>query len=294
MTSPQSYTDIKFEIKSQIGIISFNRPKSLNSFGGSLINDTIAALRVLNDHPDTIFTVLTGEGRFFSAGADVKGRSVNLRGSEVSAAGDDEKAARAKNAAEKKVAFLGRFGYATELLRSMIDHRKVLILALNGPAVGGGAAWFPGIADIVLATSTAWLQCPFSALGLVPENGSALSFAQSMGVHRANDFLMFGRKLSAQELLDAGMYNYVWEVETGEQFRDKVVAFLEDQLRVNDGKSMMEMKRLQNAPMRDARLIAVVNAVDALAERFVEDAPKKRFEEKRRELEAKRSSRAKI
>ena len=51
----------------------------------------------------------------------------------------------------------------------MIDHRKVLILALNGPAVGGGAAWFPGIADIVLASNTAWLQCPFSALGLVPE-----------------------------------------------------------------------------------------------------------------------------
>jgi peroxisomal 3,2-trans-enoyl-CoA isomerase len=175
----------------------------------------------------------------------------------------------------------------------MIDHRKVLILALNGPAVGGGAAWFPGIADIVLASSTAWLQCPFSALGLVPENGSALSFAQSMGIHRANDFLMFGRKLSAQELLDAGMYNYVWE-ETGEAFQDKVVGFLQEQLKGNDGKSMMEMKRLQNAPIRDQRLVAVVNAVDALAERFVEGAPKKRFEEKIRELEAKKQARSKI
>lgn len=152
---------------------------------------------------------------------------------------------------------------------------------------------FPGIADIVLASSGAWLQCPFSALGLVPENGSALSFAQSMGIHRANDFLMFGRKLSAQELLDAGMYNYVWDAE-GDAFQDKVVGFLEEQLKTNDGKSMMEMKRLQNAPIRDARLIAVVNAVDALAERFVEDAPKKRFEEKRKELEAKRKTRAKI
>jgi len=175
----------------------------------------------------------------------------------------------------------------------MIDHRKVLVLALNGPAVGGGAAWFPGIADIVLASSGAWLQCPFSALGLVPENGSALSFAQSMGIHRANDFLMFGRKLSAQELVDAGMYNYVWDA-TGEEFQGKVVEFLEEQLKTNDGKSMMEMKRLQNAPIRDARLIAVVNAVDALAERFVEDAPKKRFEEKVKELEAKKKARAKM
>ncbi|KAH8726827.1 peroxisomal d3,d2-enoyl-CoA isomerase [Phaeosphaeriaceae sp. PMI808] len=275
------YSDIKFEIKGKIGIITFNRPKALNSFGGNIIPDTIAALRDLDEHPDTVFTVLTGEGRFFSAGADVKGIASSMPTAEP------------KNLAEKKLGLLNRFSYAQELLRSMIDHRKVFILALNGPAVGGGAAWFPGVADIVLATSSAWLQCPFSALGLVPENGSALSFAQSMGIHRANDFLMFGRKLSAKELLDAGMYNYVWE-ETGEAFQRKVVEFLEDQLETNDGKSMMEMKRLQNAPIRDARMMAVVNAVDALAERFVEDAPKKRFEEKRREMEEKSKARAKI
>lgn len=88
------YADIKFEIKGKIGIIKvpltlestpicipaltepqFNRPKALNSFGGNLIPDVIAALRVLNEHPETVFTVLTGEGRFFSAGADVKGIS---------------------------------------------------------------------------------------------------------------------------------------------------------------------------------------------------------------------------
>lgn len=175
----------------------------------------------------------------------------------------------------------------------MIDHQKVLILALNGPAVGGGAAWFPGIADIVLASSTAWLQCPFSALGLVPENGSALSFAQHIGIHRANDFLMFGRKLSAQELLDAGLYNYVWD-KTGDEFQAETVKFLEGQLEVNDGKSMMEMKRLQNAGIRDQRMIAVVNAVDALAERFVEDAPTKRFAEKKKAMEEKSKTRSKI
>lgn len=175
----------------------------------------------------------------------------------------------------------------------MIDHTKVLVLALNGPGVGGGAAWFPGIADIVLASSTAWLQCPFSALGLVPENGSALSFAQHIGIHRTNDFLMFGTKLSAQELLDCGMYNRVWE-KTGDAFQSEVVRFLEGQLEVNDGKSMMEMKRLQNAPVRDARMMAVVNAVDALAERFVEDAPVRRFAEKKRAMEEKSKARAKM
>jgi len=52
-----------------------NRPKSLNAFGGKLMQETISAIRELNEHPDTVFTVLTGEGRFFSAGADVRGSS---------------------------------------------------------------------------------------------------------------------------------------------------------------------------------------------------------------------------
>jgi peroxisomal 3,2-trans-enoyl-CoA isomerase len=97
MTSQSDYTDIKFEIKKQIGIIKFNRPKSLNSFGGDLIPDIIAALRVLDDHPDTVFTVLTGEGRFFSAGADVKGIASNEE--------------TFKNDGEKKLSYLGKFSY---------------------------------------------------------------------------------------------------------------------------------------------------------------------------------------
>jgi peroxisomal 3,2-trans-enoyl-CoA isomerase len=273
--SSQKFNDIVFTISGQIGIIKFNRPRSLNAFGGNLMGETIAAIRELNENPDTIFTVLTGEGRFFSAGADVRGSGLDSTETYT-------------NAAEKKIAYLSRFGPALEMLRSIIDHKKVFVLALNGPAVGGGAAWFTGVADIVLASSSCYLQVPFSALGLVPENGSAISFSQSMGVHRANEFLMFGRKLTAVELEQFGMVNRIFP---NESFQENVKEYLEEQLRVNDGKSMMETKRLQNAPLRDGRLIAVVNSLDALAERFVEGAPMKRFEIKKKELEEKSKSR---
>jgi peroxisomal 3,2-trans-enoyl-CoA isomerase len=56
--------------------LQFNRPKSLNAFGGNIILETISAIRELNEHPDTVFTVLTGEGRFFSSGADIKGNLI--------------------------------------------------------------------------------------------------------------------------------------------------------------------------------------------------------------------------
>lgn len=168
-----------------------------------------------------------------------------------------------------------------ELLRSIIDHKKVFVLALNGPAVGGGAAWFEGVADIILAADDAYLQVPFSALGLVPEFGSATAFAHSIGVHRANDFLMFGRKLTAQELEQWGMVNRIFPKQ---DFHQKVQEFLEEQLDVNDGKSMMEAKRLQNLPLRRDRMLAVYDAAEALAERIVEDAQKKRFQERSRLL----------
>jgi peroxisomal 3,2-trans-enoyl-CoA isomerase len=44
-----------------------------------LLLDIVSALRELNEHPDTVFTVLTGEGRFFSSGADVKGKQTNMQ-----------------------------------------------------------------------------------------------------------------------------------------------------------------------------------------------------------------------
>lgn len=176
-------------------------------------------------------------------------------------------------------------------MRSMIDHKKIFVLALNGPAVGAGATWFQGLADIFIAAESSWLQVPFSAMGLVPEFGSAINFAQTIGTHRANEILMFGRRVEAEELMKWGMVNHIFPKEG---FHDKVVKFLEEQLDINDGKSMMEVKRLQNAPLRDARIVAGANALDALAERFVEGAPEKRFEAKRRELEEKSKAKSKL
>lgn len=72
-----------------------------------------------------------------------------------------------------------------------------------------------------------------------------------------------------------------------QDFHASVVKFLEEQLEVNDGKSMMETKRLQNAPRRSERMMAVFDAMEALAERFVEGAPAQRFRDKKALLECK-------
>jgi peroxisomal 3,2-trans-enoyl-CoA isomerase len=90
--STTKYEDILVEVSGEIGIIKvwisssffflrlllnalqFNRPKSLNAFGGKMVPETINAIRELNANPNTVFTVLTGEGRFFCSGTDVRGK----------------------------------------------------------------------------------------------------------------------------------------------------------------------------------------------------------------------------
>ncbi|KAL2839415.1 ClpP/crotonase-like domain-containing protein [Aspergillus pseudoustus] len=266
--SSSEYTAITLQVRGKIGIITLNRPEALNAFNHVMSVEIIRAFRELDEHPETVFTVLTGQGRFFSAGVDVK---------EIT----DRPLPSNSSPAELKLHYMSQFARALELMRSQIDHRKVLVLALNGPAVGGGAAWFEGVADIVLAAKGSWLQIPFNALGLVPENGSILSFSQNVGVHRANEMLILGRRCSVEELEAWGMVNKIFPAGG---FHENVVQFLQDQLAVNDGGSMMAAKRLQNAPLRKDRLYAVYDSVDALAERFVIGAPHERFRVKKEQL----------
>jgi len=272
------YKNIVIEVIGQIGILYLNRPKTLNAFGDSLGDEVVMGLRELNEHPDTIFTVLTGKGRFFSSGADVRGGIPTATSTGVSDG-------------QKKISTYSRYAVTLEMMRSVVEHKKVLILALNGPGVGGGAAWFQGVADLVFAAEGSWLQVPFNALGLVPENGSVVTFAQSIGVHRANEFLMFGKKMSVEELQKWGLVNTIFPAK---DFHKHVVEYLQEQLDINDGKSMILTKQLANAPLRDQRMVAIYNAFDALAERAVDGASVNRFAARRKELEAKSKKRSKL
>lgn len=174
----------------------------------------------------------------------------------------------------------------TELVRSMIDHKKVLVLALNGPGVGAGASWFQGVCDLFFAAEESWLQVTFSQLGLVPETGSAVNWAQSMGVHRANEWLMFGGRATVEELYKMGLVNQIFPKEG---FHDKVHDYLKGMLKDRSGKAMIETKRMQNQSLRDQRILALFEAYNGLAERFVDGEPMERMKAKMEELQSKSS-----
>lgn len=124
----------------------------------------------------------------------------------------------------------------------------------------------------------------FSQLGLVPEAGSISNWAQSVGVHRANEWLMFGGKATVEELHQIGLINQIFPKEG---FHDKVHEYLKEMLKDRSGKAMIVTKKLQNQSLRDQRILALFDAFDALAERFVDGEPMVRMRAKMEELKSK-------
>ncbi|KAJ3342214.1 hypothetical protein HDU93_003004 [Gonapodya sp. JEL0774] len=255
--------------------------------------ETAQALRDADADPSVVFTVITGEGRFLSSGADV--RSVAAEGDE--AAGEvvgkaDPNAPTAESNLQLRKSYqAGNFSSSLEVMRLLADHKKILVIAMNGPAVGAGAAWFLGVADLVFASDSAWFQIPFSSLGLVPEGGSAVTFAQSVGVRRATEALMFGTRVDAAEMEKWGLVNRVFPTAT---FHQSVGAYLAKQLAECDHTSLLETKRLITEPLKEARIQAAYRSVDALAEMFAKGIPTDRFRAKAAAMAAKSASKTKL
>uniref|UniRef100_A0A665T208 Chromodomain protein, Y-like n=2 Tax=Echeneis naucrates TaxID=173247 RepID=A0A665T208_ECHNA len=93
-------------------------------------------------------------------------------------------------------------------VNTFIQFRKPIVAAVNGPAVGLGAAILP-LCDVVWANEKAWFQTPYTAYGQTPDGCSSFTFPRVMGLASANELLLSGRKLTAQEACSKGLVSQV-------------------------------------------------------------------------------------
>ncbi|KAK5860532.1 hypothetical protein PBY51_022000 [Eleginops maclovinus] len=93
-------------------------------------------------------------------------------------------------------------------VNTFIQFRKPIIAAVNGPALGLGAAILP-LCDVVWANEKAWFQTPYTAYGQTPDACSSFTFPRIMGLAAANELLLSGRKLTAQEACSKGLVSQV-------------------------------------------------------------------------------------
>jgi enoyl-CoA hydratase/carnithine racemase len=186
------YTDLLYDVDSHVATVTLNRPDRLNAISGPMLESLSQALRDADRDRDVRVIVITGAGRGFCAGLDLKDL---MAGTGIGSNGADGLA----NA---------RFDLANSPPVVLHTTDKPVICAINGPAAGYGMDLALGC-DIRIASSEAKLAAVFTKRGILPESGGAWLLPRLIGWAKATEIAFAGRTLSAQEALDVGLLNQV-------------------------------------------------------------------------------------
>ena len=160
--------------------LTLNRPEALNALDSELRKSLFAAFKEAARDDETRAVLLTGAGRGFCSGADLRG-------------GSGDRDFRAVLSAEYN-----------PLIAAIRSLPKPVVAAVNGVAAGAGFS-LAMAADVVVAAEEARFVPAFGRIGLVPDSGLARTLVRAVGRHRAFEILMGERQLSAEEANDLGL-----------------------------------------------------------------------------------------
>jgi len=215
--------NVEIERRGGVTTLTLNRPDAMNAANADLTIELRDAVQQAAADEETRAVVLTGNGRAFCSGADLK--------SGFDPADD--------GFPDISRALHERFHPIVEGLRSM---PKPAVAAINGPAVGIGLS-FALSCDLVLAAESSYLMLAFVNIGLVPDGGSSFLIPERIGFARATEMAMLGEKVPAQKALEWGLINRV--TKDGELKAE--AAELADRLAQGPTRSYAGSKRQLNA-----------------------------------------------
>jgi 2-(1,2-epoxy-1,2-dihydrophenyl)acetyl-CoA isomerase len=170
--------------------VELNRPEALNAWNAQFGEDLLAALRGASEDEAVRAVVLTGAGRAFSSGADLKDISTDTM--------PDGRPDVYKTLTERY----------HPIMRAIREMPKPVIAAVNGPAVGIGCS-LALCCDLIMAAESAYFLLAFVNIGLVPDGGSSLFLPTRIGMARASELSMLGERLPAAKALEWGLINRV-------------------------------------------------------------------------------------
>jgi peroxisomal 3,2-trans-enoyl-CoA isomerase len=165
------------------------------------------------------------------------------------------------------------------ITHAFYTHPKILVTALNGPAIGLSAA-IVAFSDFVYCVPHAFLLTPFSSLGLVAEGGASRAFVSRLGISKANEALLMSKRILSEELLQVGFVNKIFDCGKGEdeKFLNLVLEEVENRLGEHlIGSSLIKIKELIRRPERDIMDAQGVAEVIGGLERFKAGIPQEEF-----------------
>ncbi len=184
-------TDLLETVKDGVAVLTLNRPDRLNAMSRPMLDAMLEALPRLADDPAVGVVVLTGAGRGFCAGGDVKAMA---EGNELGGQTMEEKAQALRARME-----------ASRWLHEM---PKPTIAMLRGPAAGAGLS-LAMACDMRIASDTARLGTAFARVGYSGDFGGSYYLTQLVGTAKARELYFTADLLDAQQALGLGLVNRV-------------------------------------------------------------------------------------
>ena len=185
------YQQIIFEVKDHVGTLTLHRPEAYNAFSDVMRNEIRDVIARVEGDPDVRALILTGEGKAFCSGGDVK-LMVSRMESGLSFA-------ERREIFRKDVA---------AVVQQIYNVRVPVIAAINGGAYGAGAS-LSLLCDIRIASDSAKFGFLFGKRGLIPDWGSNYTLPRAVGYARAIELVASGRIIAAAEALQYGLVNQV-------------------------------------------------------------------------------------
>jgi 2-(1,2-epoxy-1,2-dihydrophenyl)acetyl-CoA isomerase len=203
--------------------IELNRPESMNAWNRQFGEDLLDAIRTVSGDEDVRAVEIGGAGRGFSSGADLKA------GFTPGADGFPD--------VETVLHELYH-----PIILGLREMPKPVLAAVHGPAVGIGCS-LALASDLIVAARSAYFLLAFVNIGLVPDGGSSVFVPARAGFARAMEMAMLGEKIGAEQALEWGLINRVFDDET---FTADVGALV-DRLAAGPTRSYAGTKRQLNA-----------------------------------------------
>ena len=230
------YETITCERRGAVALITLNRPDRLNAWTPQMAAEQASAIRAANDDEDIGAIVMTGAGRGFCAGADMRDTfKTRLDGGDP--AGNGERS--------------GGMPPGLDWV-ALARESKPLIAAVNGPAVGIGMTMVLPF-DVIVASERARFGMLFIKVGLVPELASTRLLAQRVGLGRASEMCLSGRLYEGPEAHRMGLAD---RLAAAESLLEQALA-LADEIGANPQPQLRMIKRLltENALETDLGLV---------------------------------------
>ncbi|MGG5253354.1 enoyl-CoA hydratase [Neobacillus sp. SM06] len=191
------------QVNGRVATIQLNKPESLNSLDSEMIRGLTGQLKAISESDEIDIVVLTGKGRAFSAGGDIKWMAEQSNESD----------------------FLGLMECINELIVTLYSMPKLTISGISGAAAGLGLS-IALTTDYIIADLSSILAMNFIGIGLIPDGGGHFFLEKRLGETKAKQLIWEGKKYRAEEAATIGLIQEVAEGELQDALEARIADWL--------------------------------------------------------------------